>query len=147
MAQRNSHTSTDSLDYAFDLSQIFIGRQQQLDFFEIYLNRWKKLIRNTNEESTRLTAAPSPYNKIPGLVVLLYGRGGFGKTTLLRRYRAIALQDKYKLSVSNVVDWEFAIEGKHSLFNLTEDQEVDPFEYFKILHNQLAFALSKSPKE
>ncbi len=31
-------------DDAFDLSQIFIGRQQQLDLFDIYLHRWKDII-------------------------------------------------------------------------------------------------------
>src|SRR5216684_2014638 len=110
MAYRTPHTPSGSSDGTFDLSQIFIGRQQQLDFFEIYINRWKQLILDTDQPETLVTAAPSSNNKIQGLVVLLYGRGGFGKSTLLRRYRDIALQEDRHLAVSRVIDWEFAIE-------------------------------------
>ena len=34
MAHRTSHTPSGASDGTFDLSQIFIGRQQQLDLFE-----------------------------------------------------------------------------------------------------------------
>src|SRR5713226_2522097 len=107
MAYRTPHTPSGSSDGTFDLSQIFIGRQQQLDFFEIYINRWKQLILDTDQPETLVTAAPSSNNKIQGLVVLLYGRGGFGKSTLLRRYREQALQANSnplasKLTISEV---------------------------------------------
>jgi hypothetical protein len=36
---RHTYTSTDTGDEAFDLSHIFIGREQQLDLFKIYLDR------------------------------------------------------------------------------------------------------------
>src|SRR2546421_477380 len=67
----------------FDLGQIFIGREQQLDLFDLYLNRWKRLMAATPVSGDLVTIAPNPNNKIQGLVVLLYGRGGFGKSTLL----------------------------------------------------------------
>ena len=35
----DGHVSPD-----FDLSQIFIGRDQQMDLFDLYLNRWKRLM-------------------------------------------------------------------------------------------------------
>src|SRR6266516_7677731 len=107
-------------DDAFDLSQIFIGREQQLDLFQIYLNRWKQRMFNAEPDCDLIVAAPSPDNKIQGLVILLYGRGGFGKSTLLRRYRKITLEENEnpllsKITVTNVIDWEFAVEGKRSL--------------------------------
>ena len=104
-------------DDAFDLSQIFIGRQQQLDLFDIYLRRWKDIIFAAEFDDPPVTSAPSPNNKIQGFVALLYGRGGFGKSTLLRRYRDMALQDGRNFTVSTPLDWEFAVEGKRGVFN------------------------------
>src|SRR6266481_6631166 len=93
----------------FDLGQIFIGREQQLDLFRIYLGHWKHKMLTAPD--IQVTAAPSPNNKIQGLVVLLYGRGGFGKSTLLKHYREIALEQDWRLEVSKIIDWEFAVEG------------------------------------
>jgi hypothetical protein len=85
----------------FDWNQIFIGHEQQLEFFRIYLERWQRLAAT---HTAQLNTTPSPNDKIPGLVVLLHGRGGFGKTTLLKRYRGIALEYKQVLQISKVVD-------------------------------------------
>src|ERR1700694_3833675 len=128
----------------FDLSTIFIGREQQLDLFQMYLDRWKRLMPAlpTNTD-IQITSAPSPNNKIQGLVVLLYGRGGFGKSTLLKHYRDAALEPGRNLAVSKVVDWEFAIEGKRSIFNPPRGQEIDADSYFRVLCEQLANALGK----
>src|SRR5438034_7065845 len=132
----------------FDLSSIFIGREQQLDLFHLYLDRWQKLMKSTLSNTDALmTAAPSPNNKIQGLVVLLYGRGGFGKSTLLNRYYAIAREPERHLIVSKTVDWEFAIEGKRSVFNPAPGQEVDAAEYFRVLCGQLATVLVKRPDD
>jgi tetratricopeptide (TPR) repeat protein len=140
------HTSQPSFD-AYDLNQIFIGREQQLDLFDYYLTRWQQILFNAEPDlDSPVTSAPSPYNKLQGLVVLLYGRGGFGKSTLLSRYRTIALQDSRHLTVSAIVDWEFAVEGKRGLFNPPPGQEVDPSQYFRVLCTQLAIALGKDPK-
>ncbi len=131
----------------FDLSQIFIGREQQLDLFDLYLNRWKKLMVATSVSGEPLTIAPNPNNKIQGLVVLLYGRGGFGKSTLLKRYHEMALEQDWHSKVSKIVDWEFAIEGKRAIFNLTQGQQIDASEYFNLLCDQLAYALGKRTDE
>src|SRR5229473_2806886 len=154
MARHTSHTSFDTSDEAFDLSHIFIGREQQLDLFKIYLDRWQQHMFNADPDDTIVTTAPSPNNKIQGLVVLLYGRGGFGKSTLLRRYRDIVLAENQNLlpgqsavTVSSIVDWEFAIEGKRGLFNPPAGQEIDASAYFQALCGQLAIALDKNPKE
>ncbi len=147
MAHHFPQIASGQSDGGFDLSYIFIGRQQQLDLFEIYLNRWKKLILDTKPNERLLPAAPSPNNKIQGLVVLLYGRGGFGKSTLLKHYQDIVLQEGRNLAMSNIVDWEFAVEGKRALFNPPQGQELDATEYFKVLCGQLAIALAKDPKE
>src|SRR5260370_8134508 len=124
MARHTSHTSFETSDEAFDLSHIFIGREQQLDLFKIYLDRWQHYMFNADPDDTIVTTAPSPNNKVQGLVVLLYGRGGFGKSTLLRRYRDIVLAENQNLlpgqsavTASSIVDWEFAIEGKPAPFN------------------------------
>ena len=142
MAHHFPQIASGQSDGGFDLSYIFIGRQQQLDLFEIYLNRWKKLILDTKPNERLVAAAPSPNNKIQGLVVLLYGRGGFGKSTLLKHYQDIVLQEGRNLAMSNIVDWEFAVEGKRALFNPPQGQELDATEYFKVLCGQLAIALA-----
>ena len=147
MAYRTSNSASDQSDGSFDLTDIFIGRQQQLDLFEIYLERWKKLILNAAPNESLVTTTPSPNNKIQGLVVLLFGRGGFGKSTLLKHYRDMVLQDDWKFATSKIVDWEFAVEGKRSLFNPPQGQQLDAAEYFKALCAQLAIALGKDPKE
>ena len=124
-----------------DLSQIFIGREQQLDLFHMYLDRWK--IHMPTAPEVLMTTAPSPNNKIQGLVVLLYGRGGFGKSTLLKHYREIVLADGQQFIAGEIVDWEFAIEGKRSVFNPAPGQEIDAAEYFRLLCSKLAGALKK----
>ena len=129
----------------FDLSQIFIGREQQMDLFDVYLNRWKRLVAAV--PTPGVSMAPNPNNKIQGLVVLLYGRGGFGKSTLLKRYREIALEQDWRLALSKIVDWEFAVEGKRGLFNPAPGQQVDASEYFKLLCGQLTYALDKRTDE
>lgn len=128
----------------FDWNQIFIGRDQQLEFFRIYLDRW---LRQAKVSSTQLTTAPSPNNKIPGLVVLLHGRGGFGKTTLLTRYHEIALEFGLVLHVSNSIDWEFATQGHRALFNPAPGEEVDAIQYFVLLSSQLCYALGKRSED
>ena len=129
---------------AFDLSQIFIGREPQLDLFDLFLTRWKRLIASAQTApDIRVTAAPSPNNKISGLVVQLYGRGGFGKSTLLKHFYEIAREPDRHLTVSKIVDWEFTIEGRRSIFNPPPGQEVDANEYFRVLSGQLAEAFGK----
>ncbi len=148
-----AHSKDDESSFTdFDPSQIFIAREQQIDFFEIYLNRWRKLNFDADPEETWTTRSPSPDYKIHGLVVLLYGRGGFGKSTLLRHYRDVVLNENQntlfgKVLIGNVIDWEFAVEGKRFLFNLPQGQNVDAFEYFRMLCNQFAIALDKTPSD
>src|SRR6266571_5007808 len=129
----------------FDLGQIFIGREQQLNLFHIYLDRWKNDMITASDSG--LTTAPSPNNKLQGLLALLYGRGGFGKSTLLKHYHDIVAEDDQRFVVSEIVDWEFAIEGKRSLFNPPPGREVDAPEYFTFLCSQLAGALKKGHDE
>lgn len=124
----------------FDWNQIFIGREQELEFFQIYVQRW---LGQTTKSMVQLNTPPSPNDKIPSLVVLLYGRGGFGKTTLLRRYRELALKYRQEIQVSKVVDWEFAAQNHRALFNLAPGEKIDTLEYYALLHTQLAFALSR----
>ncbi|SRR6266699_3594675 len=129
---------------AFDLNQIFIGREHQLDLFDLFLTRWKRLIASAQAApNVQVTATPSPNNKIQSLVVLLYGRGGFGKSTLLKHFYEMAREADRHLTLSKIVDWEFALEGSRSIFNPPPGQEVDANEYFRVLCGQLAGALGK----
>jgi hypothetical protein len=50
-------------------------------------------------------------------------------------------------TVSEVGDWEFAVGDKRSLFNLPQGQDLDVFEYFKIICRELAIALHKKPQD
>ncbi len=134
----------------FDFSNIFIAREQQLDLFDVYLNRWKRLMEAAALTAAHAdtTAAPSPNNQIQGFVVLLYGRGGFGKSTLLRHFRDMALEPARHLAVSEIIDWEFALdESNRSIFNPPPGQQVDADGYFRVLRTRLAQALAKSPDQ
>src|SRR5712692_2548554 len=132
----------------FDLSSIFIAREQQLELFQLYLEKWKRLMNSLSSTAdTQATAAPSPNHKIQGLVVLLYGRGGFGKSTLLKYYHEIAHEPDRNIAVSKTIDWEFAIEGKRSIFNPPPGQEIAATEYYRVLCSQLADALGKHPDQ
>src|SRR5258706_14176078 len=106
MPHSTSHGSSGSDGKALDLSDIFIGREQQIDHFDIYLDRWQQHMSAATPDDTLVTIAPSRNNKLQGLIVLLYGRGGFGKSTLLQRYYAIAQQSSRHLTVGKPVDWE-----------------------------------------
>lgn len=138
----------------FDLSNIFIARELQLLLFDSCIDRWKislgKGTKANNE--TPISIIPSPHNKIQGLVVLLYGRGGFGKSTLLQRYRNIVSHENdtpysSRVVASAIIDWETVPESRRSLFRLSPGKEINAQGYFNILHTQLASALSKQPDD
>jgi hypothetical protein len=149
MARSTSPTPNESSDP----NTIFIGRERQLDDFKLFLARWQERMAQMGPDDMPEPAVPTPNNKIQGLVVMLYGRGGFGKSTLLRRYRTIALDANQhrskggKIHVGGIVDWEFAIEGKRGLFNPPKGQPIDPLEYCKALANELAPRLEKKPDD
>jgi hypothetical protein len=128
-----------------DLGQIFIARDDQLDLFSFYLDRWLRDMPTTPSSPNR--CAPSPNERIQGLVVLLYGRGGFGKSTLLTHYHDLARAYPKKFLVSEIVDWEFAVEGKRHLFHVPKEQDVDAVEYFLLLCDRLAHALGKQAND
>ena len=128
-----------------DFSSIFIAREQQLDLFDVYLSRWKRLMEAASSQTdSQVTVAPSPNNPMQGLLVLLYGRGGFGKSTLLKHYRRIAQEPGRHLVVSEIIDWEFALdESNRSIFNPPPGQEVDADGYYRVLCARLAQALGR----
>src|SRR5437016_5133076 len=133
-------------DAHFDLSSIFIAREKQLDDFDSSLERWRGLLFKVNRNlNTSVTGPPTPDHKLQGLFVMLYGRSGFGKSTLLKHYRNLALEEGRNIVVSAIVDWEFSVEGRRGLFSPPAGQEIDPFEYFHVLSGQLALALGRNP--
>jgi tetratricopeptide (TPR) repeat protein len=148
MAQPTTHASAGSDDESnFEPNRIFIGREQQIDLFDFYLTRWQNLLFNAEPDDNLVTSPPSPNNKLQGLIVLLYGRGGFGKTTLLKRYWDMAREGDKHLKVSAIIDWEFAIEGKRGLFNPSDGQEIEASDYYHMLCGELAKALDMQPKD
>lgn len=147
-----SDPSSDDGNNDFDPDRIFIGRGPQMKLFTSYLTDWKNLMHRAAPDDTPVIDAPSPNNKIAGLVVLLFGRGGFGKSTLLKRYREKALEENQytqssKIIISKIRDWEFAVAGKRAIFNPPQGQDIDANDYFKVLCTQLAIALDKDVKE
>jgi hypothetical protein len=133
----------------FDLNNIFIGREQQVILFNFYFQQWKSaLAQAIAANDAPMLTAPSPQNKIQGLLILLYGRGGFGKSTLLRHYRNMLLQENAlpltsRVLPSEIIDWETIPESRRSLFTLSQAKEIDAASYFTMLCTQLANALSK----
>src|SRR5712692_516787 len=124
-----------------DLNDIFIGREDQLYQFCGHLDRWHRLATTTSIPEVK--APPSPSNKIQAFVILMYGRGGFGKSTLLKNYRKIALEYPLEIHVSDLIDWEFAALERRSFFNPAEGEEIDAYEYFSFMRERLASALGR----
>lgn len=136
------------LNNDLDLKRIFISREHELDLFDMYLTRWKQQIQQAGSQADEgLQDVPTPNNLLQNLLVLLYGRGGFGKSTLLKHYRDIALETERHLLVSDIVDWESEAQGKLALFNPPAGQEVDASAYYHFLHSKLAKTLHKTPKD
>ncbi|HYT35063.1 MAG TPA: hypothetical protein VEL69_08510, partial [Ktedonobacteraceae bacterium] len=124
-----------------DLSDIFISREQQLAQFRTILQAWKETI--VSETPQTPNDPPSLRNKIRGLVVLIYGRGGFGKTTLLDRYHQLASKQAVWVQKSRIIDWEFAAQDERHIFKCPPGEKVHAIEYFKLLRKCLAEALGK----
>ncbi len=148
MAKHVSHASSSQDDENFDLKRIFIGREHELDRFDLYLTRWQELMFDADlDMDTIVETRPSPNNKLQGLIILLYGHGGFGKSTLLHRFYDIACSPERHIQTGRSVDWEFGAEDKRELFNPSPDQKIDAYAYYQLLCEQLAFALEKKPKD
>ncbi len=128
-----------------DLNQIFIARDAQLRIFNEHLDRWLQHLTETVSHDRH--EIPSPNNKIQGLVALLYGHGGFGKSTLLKRYHKMASEHSHYFKASNVIDWEFESDWSTAHFNSVANTELDPLEYTTKLCNKLAHALNKREDE
>lgn len=145
----SAHHSDAQREEPADGKTIFLGREQQLALFELYLGRWQQLLRDAppDDESHKLHAAPSPRQKLPCFVTLLFGRGGFGKSTLLRRYREMACAEHYHYHVGAIIDWEDAVEGRRGIFQPGPPQRVEPLAYYPVLCEQLAWVLGKKLEE
>src|SRR5579863_1090116 len=150
MGRSTSQMSNDNLDDSDNSpGTIFIGRERQIQDFKTLLAYWQEYMGEMGPDDLPEPTVPTPNTKLPGPVVMLFGRGGFGKSTLLQRYRNIVLETNGQggrgswIYVGDIVDWEFAVEGKRGLFNPPQGQEVDPVEYCKALANELAPKLEK----
>src|SRR3569832_718156 len=100
-----------------DLGQIFIGREQELAQYRFYLEHWKQQLETPGDVLSQPEIPPSPNQRIQGLVGLLYGESGFGKSTLLKHYREMALEYDQEFNAGRIIDWEFAAQGKRGFLN------------------------------
>jgi hypothetical protein len=137
----NGHVLPEDLD----LNEIFIGRERQLNDFRVYLGNWRQL--TSTPSLPPLTLPPSPTQRIPGFFVLLHGRGGFGKSTLLAHYHQIASEKRHDLQVSEVVDWETAAHHQRAIFHIKDRENIDFYRYFRLIATRLAAALHKQLKD
>lgn len=128
-----------------DPDQIFIARDAQMRSFHECLEHWLQDLTGTVSHDRH--ERPSPNNKIQGLVALLYGHGGFGKSTLLKHYHQMASEFPHRLKVSSIIDWEFESDWSTAHFNSVANAELDPLEYTAKLCNKLADALNKRKDE
>jgi tetratricopeptide (TPR) repeat protein len=128
----------------FDLTSIFIARERQIESFNQLLNHWCKYWKKTGEYE--LKATPSLRDKLPGLFVIIYGRGGYGKSTLLNHLYSEANDYKGKIKLSKILDWEPVTQGRYAIFNPCFGESVDAQDYFSILWMQLASILEKKPE-
>jgi len=125
-----------------DLNQIFFAREAQLALFRQYLERWKQQMRHTAPSSEAQTIA-TPDNRLQGLVVLLSGDGGLGKSVLLKHYHQIASETHYYLHAGHIINWESNPEEIGALFDPLPGQTIDALEYFKLLHKKLTWSLGR----
>lgn len=135
------------------LKRIFIGRERERKAFDRILQDWQTLVSHRQPELPVPTMEASPQQRLEGLLILLYGHGGYGKSTLLTHYHKMAVekaqlpQRTRHLIVSKVVDWEFAIGDFRGLFHSSAQQEPDAALYFEMLSSRIAHALDKQPAE
>ena len=134
----------------FDFRQIFIGREEQLAAFKRVLRAWQQVMSAQKPEEDIATDIPSPDNKLQGLVVMLYGRGGFGKSTLLYRFHGIAVRENVHnhFIVCDPIQWDSTgDEGRRATYSSLSGQGIDPAEYCTMLCARIAAKLGKESKD
>lgn len=124
-----------------DLSSIFIARDRQIGWFKSTLQEW--LTHKANESRTiTFLDEPSPNNHLPNLIVMLYGKGGFGKTTLLNKYHKTSLEHT-QLLISKIIDWEIATTNKGAFWSSSSEKPLDAFKYFEYISLEIAHSLGR----
>lgn len=124
-----------------DLDAIFIARDELLHKFRDFLSRWKQQMSIASDRQSYET--PSPSNKIQSLVVLLYGHGGFGKSTLLKYFHTIALEEQYHLHVSTIIDWGFVHKADDLRPFPLLNEEIDSLRFLSVLVSKVYFSINK----
>ena len=132
---------------SINLDTILIPRHKQEQEFRKFLLHWKTLLQISILSTTQSDQPPSPHNQIQSPITLLFGNSGLGKSTLLKRYRAIAAEPDYHLAVPNTINWQFIDGADSTQFATSSAQLADPLAYFNMMHRKLAEALSKQPED
>ncbi len=128
-----------------DLSDIFVGRERQLDDFVARLERWRDFLKVGNLPPLPAPNAlqlPATDRRLDGLFGLVHGRGGFGKSTLLRRWEEIARGYDQEFQVAHF-DWENLGGEARKGLKPSAGETVDPQQYYELLSSLLATALAK----
>lgn len=139
---RETHSSYAT---AIDTSTIFIARDKHIDSFYALMETWQSLDLSTMR--TSVGEEPSPNNKLLGPVVIVFGQGGLGKSTLLRHYYTLASKPVYRIKASSIIDWEARSIGDQLFSTDQASHQIDPCEYFDILCAKLTKALNKYEKD
>ena len=177
----------DNFDLFSRLDYIFVGRESELKRFRIHIREWlngldgeqQKHSANNNlilpytqsykelddERNKAESIPPNRKNRLPGPVIYLYGRGGFGKSTLLGQYYSIAQEHHEHIKlIDEVIDWEDLTASERSIVtaissrshtsaatissaNSTSPDELEAQPFYDLLCHYLAHAFNRFPKD
>lgn len=151
MPRRSSqHTKPQSnaVSAPLELSTIFIGREHEFAELEYRLEQWRHLTDHFTQGAPFPQIEPSPRYPLPGLLILLQGHAGLGKSTLLWRfYEQVQLLNQRfntsKILLSDKIYWEDEIGSSRGMFDLPTGQEIDARAYFSLLCRALASKIGK----
>ncbi len=119
------------------LLPIFIARDEQVEAFRSYLQSWYTSIADHQNQSNEQYSASPP---IPGLVVLVHGHGGMGKSTLLKQYGKVA--DAYgDIVVGSIINCRKTQLFQSNQLGPQADNGVNIRAFFADLADKLACAL------
>ena len=147
MTEKTSDIPNNNHDESMHAGTNSIGYKQPVDDFKLVLAQWKKYMAEVSGNDRSKFLMPTANNKLPGLLVLLFGHGNLSKSLLLNRYRTIALEANehgHRIQIGNIIDSETMINRPLYVdLNLFEKQILEPLAYYDALANALALVLGK----
>ena len=147
MTQQTSGTPNNNSDESAYPNANSIDYKQPVDDFKTFLTQWKEYMADMRWDDGPRPLIATSNNKLPGPVVMLFGRGNLSKSMLLNRYRNSALEANERgrrILIGSIIDSETMINRPlYTYLNPSEGQILDPISYYDALANALALALGK----